>query len=98
MMKTEEVLSMYCSNCSMEIEEDSRFCSGCGARVEPDWDTFVYDSDTPFTSDEERRLVELATDEEWLDEFELDLDEHVSDAAYCRRTLAIVEWRRTNGL
>jgi hypothetical protein len=92
---------MFCGKCGTQLGADAKFCNNCGASqqapvTEPDWDSFEY-SDTPLTANEENRLAELATEEEWLEEFELNLDENVTNAAYCRRTLAIVEWRRSNG-
>ena len=96
---------MFCENCGTQLNDTARFCNNCGASqqatqqapaFEPDWDSFEY-SDTPFTTNEENRLADLATEEEWLEEFEWNLDENATNAAFCRRVLAIVEWRRVNG-
>ena len=64
---------------------------------EPDWDSFEYDDETPITEAEADELYRLATEEEVEDEFDL-INSTDEGPAYCRKVLAIIRWRRANGL
>ena len=64
--------------------------------IEPDWDSFEYDNDTPITEAEADELYRIATDEEIEEEFDL-INSTDEGPAYCRKILAIVRWRRANG-
>ena len=64
-------------------------------QTEPDWDSFEYDDKTPITEAEADELYRLATEEEVEDEFDL-INSVDEGAAYCRKVLAIVRWRRAN--
>jgi len=56
-----------------------------------------FDDKTAITDGEANELYDLATDEEREDEFDLgnSMDE---GPGYFRQVLAIVRWRRTNGM
>jgi len=56
-----------------------------------------FDDKTAITDDEANELYDLATDEERDDEFDLgnSMDE---GPGYYRQALAIVRWRRANGM
>ena len=64
--------------------------------VGPDWDSFEYDDDTPITTAEMDELAAIATDEEYQDEFDL-INATDEGAAFFRKILAILRWRRANG-
>lgn len=94
---------MYCVNCGMKIDDDSRFCSECGRQidvptvpVEPDWDSFQYDDETALTQAEVVELYDNATDEEVEEEFDL-INAIDEGPEYYRKVLAIIRWRRANG-
>ena len=63
---------------------------------EPDWDSFEYDDETPITDAEADELYRLATEEEVEEEFDL-INATDEGAAFYRKVLAIVRWRRANG-
>ena len=65
--------------------------------AEPDWDSLAYDNATPVSTAEADELYGLATEEEVTEEFDL-INAVDEGPQYYRRVLAIVRWRRANGL
>ena len=66
------------------------------AAIEPDWDSFVYDDETPITKAEMDEITAIATDEEYENEFDL-INADTEGAEHFRKILAILRWRRANG-
>ena len=104
---------MFCGNCGAQLNDTVKFCGNCGASQqpaqppqlaqqqapapEPDWDSFEYDDESPITEAEADELYRLATEEEVEDEFDL-INADSEGPEFFRKVLAIVRWRRANGL
>jgi len=95
---------MFCKNCGIELNNAAKFCNNCGETQqssqqtsvsEPDWDSFEYDDRTALTQAEADELAATATEEEYLDEFDL-INATDEGPEYYRKVLAIVRWRRAN--
>ena len=65
--------------------------------AEPDWDALAYDDQTPITAAEMDELAAIATEEEYEDEFDL-INADSEGPEHFRKILAILRWRRANGL
>ena len=99
---------LFCENCGVQLNAGAMFCRNCGASqqpaqapqqaqvIEPNWDLFWYDNETPVTEAEADELYSIATEEEIHEEFDL-INAIDEGPAYCRKVLAIVRWRRANG-
>lgn len=64
---------MYCENCSLKLEEHSKFCDKCGARVTP-----LSENSTGMMTWVPKSRVN-PNEKEWIFDFKVRIDRAISD-------------------